>query len=56
MARGTERVVLCVGVAPPPPGAWITREGEVTWKPAIDLTRLAAIAAAAYVAGRLLAR
>jgi uncharacterized spore protein YtfJ len=45
-----------LGLAGRPAGAWVIRDGEVTWKPAIDVTRLAAIAAAAYVAGRLLAR
>lgn len=39
-----------------PAGAWVIRDGEVTWKPAIDVTRLATIAAVAYVAARLLTR
>ena len=43
-------------VCRPARGAWVIRDGEVTWKPAIDVTRLAAIAALAYVAGRLLTR
>jgi len=45
-----------LGLAGRPAGAWVIRDGEVTWKPAIDLTRLAAIAALTYVAGRLLTR
>ena len=44
------------GVTIVPAGAWVIRDGEVTWKPAIDVTRLAAIAAVAYVAARLLTR
>jgi uncharacterized spore protein YtfJ len=45
-----------LGLAGRPAGAWVIRDGEVTWKPAIDVTRLAAIAAVAYVAARLLSR
>ena len=45
-----------LGLSGRPAGAWVIRDGEVTWKPAIDVTRLAAIAALAYVAGRLLTR
>jgi uncharacterized spore protein YtfJ len=45
-----------LGLAGRPAGAWVIRDGEVSWKAAIDVTRLAAIAALAYVAGRLLAR
>ena len=45
-----------MGLAGRPAGAWVIRDGEVMWKPAIDVTRLAAIAAVAYVAARLLTR
>ena len=45
-----------LGLEGRPAGAWVIRDGEVTWKPAIDVTRLAAIAAVAYVAARLLTR
>ena len=45
-----------LGLAGRPAGAWVISDGEVTWKPAIDVTRLAAIAAVAYVAVRLLTR
>ena len=45
-----------LGLAGRPAGAWVIRDGGVTWKPAIDVTRLAAIAAVAYVAARLLTR
>jgi uncharacterized spore protein YtfJ len=45
------------GLAGRPVGAWVIRDGEVTWRPAVDLTRLAAIAAAALlVAVRMLRR
>lgn len=33
-----------------PTGAWVIRDGEVTWKPAIDVTRLAAIVGLVFVA------
>ena len=49
----TEKVAQGFGLAGRPAGAWVIRDGEVTWKPAIDVTRLAAIAALAYVAGSL---
>ena len=45
-----------LGLAGRPAGAWVIRDGEVKWKPAIDVSRLAAIAALTYVVGRLLAR
>jgi uncharacterized spore protein YtfJ len=38
------------GLAGRPVGAWVIRNGEVTWRPAVDLTRLAAIAAMALLA------
>jgi uncharacterized spore protein YtfJ len=40
-----------------PVGAWVIREGEVSWRPAIDLTLLAAIASISFLGGlRLLRR
>jgi uncharacterized spore protein YtfJ len=45
------------GLAGRPVGAWVIRDGEVTWRPAVDLTRLAAIAALALLAtARMLRR
>jgi uncharacterized spore protein YtfJ len=45
------------GLAGRPVGAWVIRDGEVTWRPALDLTRLVAIAAAALLAAvRMLRR
>jgi uncharacterized spore protein YtfJ len=38
------------GLAGRPVGAWVIRDAEVTWMPAVDLTRLAAIAAVALLA------
>jgi uncharacterized spore protein YtfJ len=35
------------GLAARPLGAWVIRDGDVSWRPAVDLTRLAAIAALA---------
>jgi uncharacterized spore protein YtfJ len=37
------------GLAARPVGAWVIRDGDASWRPAIDLTRLAAIAALALV-------
>jgi uncharacterized spore protein YtfJ len=45
------------GLAGRPVGAWVIRDGEVTWRPAVDLTRLAAISAVALLAiARILRR
>jgi uncharacterized spore protein YtfJ len=45
------------GLAGRPVGAWVIRDGEVTWRPAVDLIRLAAIAAVALLAiARMLRR
>jgi uncharacterized spore protein YtfJ len=30
-----------IGLAGRPAGAWVIRDGEVTWKPAVDLNRVA---------------
>jgi uncharacterized spore protein YtfJ len=38
------------GLVARPVGAWVIRDGEVTWRPALDLTRLMAIAAVALLA------
>jgi uncharacterized spore protein YtfJ len=38
------------GLAGRPVGAWVIREGDVSWRPAFDLTRLAAIASVTLVA------
>jgi uncharacterized spore protein YtfJ len=38
------------GLAGRPVGAWVIRDGEVRWRPALDLTRLVAIAAVALLA------
>jgi uncharacterized spore protein YtfJ len=35
------------GLAARPVGAWVIRDGDVSWRPAVDLTRLVAIAALA---------
>jgi uncharacterized spore protein YtfJ len=35
------------GLAARPVGAWVIHDGEVSWRPATDLTRLAAIVALA---------
>jgi uncharacterized spore protein YtfJ len=32
------------GVSAKPAGAWVVRDGEVTWTPAIDATRIATLA------------
>ena len=37
------------GLAARPVGAWVIRDGAVSWQPVTDLTRLAAIAALAFV-------
>jgi uncharacterized spore protein YtfJ len=45
------------GLAGRPVGAWVIRDGEVTWRPAVDLIRLAAIGAVALLAiARMLRR
>ena len=41
------------GLQARPVGAWVIREGEVTWKPALDLNRLALFA---FLLGLVLAR
>ena len=33
------------GLAGRPVGAWVIRDGEVSWRPAVDVTMLAAVAA-----------
>ena len=38
------------GLAGRPVGAWVIHDGEVIWRPAVDLTRLAAITAVALLA------
>jgi uncharacterized spore protein YtfJ len=37
------------GLAARPVGAWVIRDGDATWRPAIDVTRLAVISALAVV-------
>jgi uncharacterized spore protein YtfJ len=41
------------GVQARPVGAWVIRDGEATWKPALDLNRLALFA---FLLGLVLAR
>jgi len=31
------------GVSATPAGAWVVREGQVTWEPAVDVTRIATL-------------
>jgi uncharacterized spore protein YtfJ len=44
------------GLAARPVGAWVVRDGDVSWRPATDLTRLAAIAALALLGALKLLR
>ena len=44
------------GVAARPAGAWVIRDGEVSWKPAISLPLLLGIGVAGFLLGRLVGR
>jgi uncharacterized spore protein YtfJ len=44
------------GLAARPVGAWVIRDGDVSWRPATDFTRLAAIAALALIGALKLLR
>lgn len=44
------------GLMARPVGAWVIREGEVSWRPALDLTLLAAISSIALLGGLRLLR
>jgi uncharacterized spore protein YtfJ len=44
------------GLAARPVGAWVIRDGDVSWRPATDVTRLAAIVGLALVGALTLLR
>ena len=44
------------GVVARPAGAWIIRDGEVTWKPAVDVGRIAGMALTAWIVALFLMR
>ena len=47
---------MAAGVSDSRPGAWVIRDGDVSWRPATDVTLLAAIAALAFLGALKLLR